>query len=200
MRFVGQTGPSWSSDIAIDDLSVTAGSGGGGPSCPALNFNDYSINSFATQDANGSNSVGSGGASLTLTNNTWKYIPLNYTVTANTVIEFEFSSTSQGEIHGIAFENDNTLTGSRVFKVHGTQNYGITNYDNYTSGTVTYTIPVGSSYTGNMDRLVFINDNDAGSGNNSTFSNVKIYEGTCGATNSLNTIFAFGEISGSFIA
>ncbi|MEL6558014.1 MAG: S8 family serine peptidase [Bacteroidota bacterium] len=190
VRFVGQTGPSWSSDIAIDALSVTAGSGGGGPSCPALNFNDYSINSFATQDANGSNSVGSGGASLTLTNNTWKYIPLNYTVTANTVIEFEFSSTSQGEIHGIAFENDNTLTGSRVFKVHGTQNYGITNFDNYTSGTVTYTIPVGSSYTGNMDRLVFINDNDAGSGNNSTFSNVKIYEGTCGSTNSLNTIFA----------
>ena len=106
-------------------------------------------------------------------------------MTANTVIEFEFTSTNQGEIHGIAFENDNTLTSSRVFKVHGTQNYGITNFDNYTSGTVTYTIPVGSSYTGNMDRLVFINDNDAGSGNNSTFSNVKIYEGTCGSTTSL---------------
>ena len=30
-----------------------------------------------------------------------------------------------------------------------------------------------------MDRLVFINDNDTGSGNNSVFSNVKIYEGSC---------------------
>ena len=30
-----------------------------------------------------------------------------------------------------------------------------------------------------MDRLVFINDNDAGSGNNSTFANVKIYETSC---------------------
>ena len=190
LRIVGTTGSSWSSDIAVDDLSVTAG-GGGGSSCPSLNFNDYTINSFATQDSDGSNSIGSGGASFTLTNNTWKYIPLNYTVTANTVIEFEFSSTSQGEIHGIAFENDNTLSADRVFKVHGTQNYGITNFDNYTSGTVTYTIPVGSSYTGSMDRLVFINDNDAGTGNNSTFTNVKIYEGTCGAsTNVQNVIFA----------
>ena len=33
-----------------------------------------------------------------------------------------------------------------------------------------------------MDRLVFINDNDAGSGNNSTFSNVKIYETSCSGT------------------
>ena len=104
---------------------------------------------------------------------------MNYTVTSNTVIEFEFSSSSQGEIHGVGFENDNSLTSSRYFKVHGTQSYGITNFDNYTSGTVSYTIPVGNSYTGSMSRLVFINDNDAGSGNNSIFSNVRIYEGSC---------------------
>ena len=182
LRIVGTTGPGWQSDIAVDDLSVTVGGGGGGPSCPAIDFNSYTISSFATQDSDGTNSIGGGGSSLTLTNNTWKSINLSYTVTANTVIEFDFNSTSQGEIHGIAFENDNTLTSTRVFKVHGTQNYGNTTYDNYTSGTVTYTIPVGSSYTGSMDRLVFINDNDAGTGNNGTFSNVKIYEGTCGTS------------------
>ncbi|MEL7144739.1 MAG: trypsin-like peptidase domain-containing protein [Bacteroidota bacterium] len=179
LRFVGITGPSWQSDVAIDNLELTAG-GGGGPTCPAIDFNSFTLNSFATQDAAGNNSVSSDGSALTLTNNTWKYISMNYTVTANTVIEFEFSSTSQGEIHGVGFENDNNLTSSRYFKVHGTQNYGVTNYDNYSGGTTTYVIPVGSSYTGSMDRLVFINDNDAGSGNNSTFSNVKIYEGTCG--------------------
>ncbi len=179
LRFVGTTGTSWSSDIAIDNLSLTSGGGNPNPSCAALDFNDFSITAFSNQDSAGNFSVGNSGASLTLTNNTWKYIPMNYTVTANTVIEFQFSSTSQGEIHGVGFEDDNSLTSTRYFKVHGTQNYGVTNYDNYTSGTVTYTIPVGSSYTGNMDRLVFINDNDAGSGNNSTFSNVRIYEGSC---------------------
>ena len=170
----------WQSDIAIDDLSITdGGTPPPPPTCSSLNFNNFTINAFANQDAAGNYTIGSGGDALSLSNNTWKFIPLNYTVTSNTVIEFNFSSTSQGEIHGIAFENDNTLTSTRVFKVHGTQNYGVTNYDNYSSGTVTYVIPVGNFYTGNMDRLVFVNDNDAGSGNTSTFSNVKIYEGSC---------------------
>ena len=185
LRFVGTTGSSWSSDIAIDNISLSSGSGNPDPTpaCEALDFNNLTISSFSNQDSDGNSSVSSNGASLTLTNNTWKEIALNYTVTANTVIEFQFSSTSQGEIHGIGFEDDGTLTSSRYFKVHGTQNYGITNFDNYTSGTQTYTIPVGSSYTGSMDRLVFINDNDAGSGNTSTFSNVRIYEGSCENSN-----------------
>ena len=190
LRFVGTTGSSWRSDIAIDNLELTTDSGSGPTGCDALNFNDYTLNSFSTQDANGANSIGNGGLSLTLTNNTWKYIDFPYTVTANTVIELEFSSTSEGEIHGIGFENDNSLSSSFYFKFYGTQNYGITNFDNYTSGVRTYTIPVGDSYTGTMDRLVFINDNDAGSGNNSTFANVKIYESSC--ISSRNTV-VFGE-------
>ncbi len=178
----GSGSQGWQSDIALDAISIQEGTGNPGPTCDALNFNDFTITSFSNQDAAGNFSVGSGGASLVLTNNTWKYIALNYTVTANTVIEFDFSSSSQGEIHGVGFENDNTLTSTRYFKVHGTQNYGVTNFDNYSSGTTTYVIPVGNFYTGSMDRLVFINDNDAGSGNNSTFSNVKIYEGSCGSS------------------
>ncbi|MFL1894324.1 M36 family metallopeptidase [Aquimarina sp. 2-A2] len=182
LRLNTVTGTSWQGDVSIDDLSISNGSIVPDPTCESVNFNNFSITSFATQDAAGNFSIVNSGNGLSLSNNTWKYIALNYTVTANTVIEFDFSSTSQGEIHGIAFENDNTLTSTRVIKVHGTQNYGITNYDNYSGGTTTYIIPVGSFYTGNMDRLVFINDNDAGSGNNSTFTNVKIYEGSCGGS------------------
>lgn len=186
LRFVGTTGSSWSSDIAIDNIALSSGgSTDPTPSCEALDFNDYTISSFSNQDSAGNFSVNTSGSSLTLTNNTWKQIALNYTVTANTVVEFQFSSTSQGEIHGIGFEDDNDLTSSRYFKVHGTQDYGVTNYDNYASGTKTYTIPVGSSYTGSMDKLVFINDNDGGSGNNSTFSNVRIYEGSCENSNAV---------------
>ncbi|MEM6378684.1 MAG: trypsin-like peptidase domain-containing protein [Bacteroidota bacterium] len=176
----GSGGSGWQSDIAIDDVSIQNGSGTPPPTCAALDFNDFSITSFSNQDAAGNSSIGNGGASLTLTNNTWKFIALNYTVTPNTVIEFQFSSTGQGEIHAVGFEDDNGLTATRYFKVHGTQNYGLTNYDNYSGGTTNYVIPVGNFYTGSMDRLVFINDNDGGSGNNSTFSNVRIYEGSCG--------------------
>ncbi len=176
----GSGGSGWQSDIAIDAVSIQNGSGNPDPTCEALNFNNFQITPFSTQDIAGNFSVGGGGASLTLTNNTWKYIPLNYNVTPNTVIEFDFSSSDQGEIHAVGFEDDNTLTSNRYFKVHGSQNYGVTNYDNYSGGTTKYVIPVGNFYTGNMDRLVFINDDDGASGNNSTFSNVKIYEGSCG--------------------
>ncbi len=191
LRFVGVTGNGWSSDIAIDNIEINGG-GTTTPGCASLDFNNFTINSFSNQDSAGNFSIGAGGDALTLTNNTWKSIDYDYTVTANTVIEFEFSSTSQGEIHGIGFENDNNLTSSRYFKLHGTQNYGVTNFDNYTSGTRTYVIPVGDSYTGTMDRLVFINDNDEGSGNNSTFSNVRIYETSC-ARSTARTEIVFGE-------
>ncbi len=190
LRFVGTTGSSWSSDIAIDDLELITNGSTTPTGCDTLNFNDFSIGSFATQDNDGTFSIGAIGDTLKLTNNTWKYIDFDYEVTANTVIELDFSSTSEGEIHGIGFENNNSLTQSYYFKFYGTQNYGVTNYDNYSSGTTTYVIPVGDSYTGTMDRLVFINDNDAGSGNTSLFSNVKIYETSC--VNSTSYV-VFGE-------
>lgn len=161
------------------------------PTCTTLDFNDYQITSFSNQDSAGNFSIVSSGAGISMQNNTWKYISLNYTVTSNTVIEFDFSSTSQGEIHGVGFENDNSLTSSRYFRVYGTQNYGVGNFDNYSgSGTKKYTIPVGNFYTGAMNRLVFINDNDAGSGNTSIFSNVKIYEGSCGQSATSESLVA----------
>lgn len=182
IRFNGTTGSSWSSDIAIDNVSVNDGTT---PPCPAITFG--TISSYGgTQDAAGDFSVQDAGATLFVENNTWKYISYPYTVTANTVIDFEFRSTSQGEIHGIGFDNDNTISSDRTFKVHGSQNWGITNYDNYSgSDWVAYSIPVGSFYTGSFDRLFFTNDNDAGSGNNSYFRNVVVREGACGTTTAM---------------
>ncbi len=188
LRFVGTTGSSWSSDVAIDDLELTTGSTT--TTCDTLNLNNYSISSFSSQDSDGTFSIGNNGTSIALTNDTWKFIDFPYEVTANTVIELELSSSSEGEIHGIGFENDNTLSPSYYFKFHGTQNYGVTNFDNYSSGTTTYVIPVGDSYTGTMNKLVFINDNDGGSGNTSVFSNVKVYETSC--VNSTSQV-VFGE-------
>ncbi len=175
----GDGAQGWQSDIAVDALRIQNGNVNPPPTCEVLNFNDFQITAFSNQDTAGNFSVVNSGTGLSMQNNTWKYIPYNYTITVNTVIEFDFSSTAQGEIHGLGFEDDNTLTPDRYFKVHGSQNYGVTNYDDYGSGTKTYVIPVGNFYTGTMDRLVFINDNDAGSGNTSVISNVKIYEGSC---------------------
>ncbi len=180
IRFNGTTGSSWSSDIAIDDVSVEDGDVTP-PTCPPITIS--TVNSYGgTQDAAGDFAVQDGGSTLFMENNTWKYISFPYTVTTNTVIDFEFRSTSEGEIHGIGFDSDNSISSNLTFKVHGIQNWGITNYDNYSgSDWVAYSIPVGSFYTGSFDRMFFTNDNDAGSGNNSYFRNIVVREGPCGA-------------------
>lgn len=159
-------------------FDIGAGCGGG---CPTIDFNSYTVSAYGAGQDGGSNSILDGGATLLLQNNAWKSIPLSYTVTASTVIEFDFQSTAQGEIHGIGFDNDDNISSNLTFKVHGTQSWGITNYDNYTSGWISYTIPVGSFYTGSFNRLFFVCDNDASpTTGNAYFRNVKIYEGSCG--------------------
>ncbi|MEO1086654.1 MAG: hypothetical protein AAFY88_20665, partial [Acidobacteriota bacterium] len=123
-----------------------------------------------------------------------------FTVTANTVVEFDFSSSAQGEIHGIGFDADNTLSSDRIFKVHGTQNWGITDFDNYAGGTASYSIPVGSYFTGSNMRLVLVNDKDSGTLNNtSTFTNVRVFEsggGGGGGSCAYDNDFEGGDTAG----
>ena len=125
-----------------------------------------------------------GGATLYLQDNTWRRTTGTYTITADTVVEVDFRSTSQGEIHGIGFDTDDTLSSNTIFKLHGTQSWGIQDYDNYSgSSYVTYQIPVGQYFTGSGYYLVLVNDNDSGSGNDSYFRDVRIFEDTSGGGN-----------------
>ena len=159
-----------------NQASATPSGGGGGSCSNCIDWGATATVSYSNQDSAGNVSVQNGGDAILLQDNTWRRTTQTFTVTANTVVEFDFDSTAQGEIHGIGFDEDDTLSSNRIFKVHGTQNWGITDFDNYTSGTTTYTIPVGQFFTGSNMYLVLANDYDAGSGNNSTFSNVRVYE------------------------
>ena len=175
LRFNRVTGGTWQSDVAIDNTRVLAGGGNAG--CSSVDLNT-TYNSFSNQD-NGSSQLFNGNTELRLFDNAWKFIDFPYTTTANTVIQLEFRSDLQGEIHGIGLESDNNLSSNLVFKLHGTQNWGITAFDNYPNNGqwVSYSIPVGDFYTGASDRLLFVADHDAGAGNgDSYFRNVFVYE------------------------
>ena len=150
-----------------------------GDACPAINFQDNPPISYGGGQDNGSVSVSNPGDVIWLENNAWKAIPLNYTVTANTVVSFDFRSTIQGEIHGVGFDTNSSISSNYTFRVYGTQSWGISNYDNYNgSGDYTsYTIPVGNFYTGQFQYFFFVTDHDALPRNgNSYFKNVRIYE------------------------
>ena len=137
------------------------------------------------QDSGGPVTVTNGGADFTLDGNLWKRVLINYTVTADTVLEFEYASSAVPEIASIGFETDNTFTNdSNRFFIHGTQFGGISyaapipTYQ-YTGGGAyeTYQIPIGTYFTGTFSHITFINDDDAAPLGNSSYRNLSLREG-----------------------
>ena len=146
----------------------------------AIDFSEYEIQSYAgsSQDKSGGATIGDDSSELILQGNTWKKIAFEYTVTHSTVLEFEFESSQEGELHGIGFDNDERLTEGTMFTIFGTDDWGIDTYRYQSgSGKVTMLIPVGFYFQGSFDRLIFMNDNDRNkAGVDSRFSNVRLYE------------------------
>lgn len=119
-----------------------------------------------------------GGATLRLTGNCWKRLPFKRTIHPETVLEFDFRSGSQGELHGIGLDTDNShRTGRTLFQLHGIDALwcGIYAYRDYSGGDwAHYRIPVGRFYTGEMSDLVFWADDDEHGAAESLFRNVVI--------------------------
>ncbi|OMH36186.1 Ig domain-containing protein [Motiliproteus sp. MSK22-1] len=166
-----QADNSYGSDSQSYSITVTA-------AVAPLNFNNETLGSYTTsQDLAGTVTIEDGGHSLHLVGNRWQQIAFPYTLTANTVLEFDFSSSVQGEIHAIGFDNDHTHTTNHTFQLYGTQHWGLQDYRNYSSGTQHYRIVVGEHYTGNVQYLYFVADHDISNPTGeSVFSNVRVYE------------------------
>lgn len=152
------------------------------PVCPSFNFELTDIKPYGGVQDKGTYSVLSDSV-LLLEGNSWKYIDFEYYYTSNTIIEFDFKSSIEGEIHGVGFDNDTGISPNTTFRVFGIQNWGRGDYDNYdiSDDWVTYVIPVPSSLSGNYDKFFFVNDKDIGfPKGNSYFRNVRVYEsGEC---------------------
>lgn len=144
-------------------------------------------------------SVADGGSTLHLTGNAWKKIDFPYAITPNTILEFDFKSSAQGEIHGIGFDTDLSLSERRAFQLYGTQEWrwGISDFADYGSdapGWKHYEIPVGQFYTGSFQHLFFAMDHDVSNPTGeSYFANVRVYEPSVTVT--LEELDRFGRVS-----
>lgn len=105
------------------------------------------------------------------------------TLTADTVLTFDFRSTREGEIHAIGFDDNDIITdgsSQAFFELFGTDANGLFNqtYNTYNlgDGWTRYEIPVGATFTGAVTDLFFTADDDAGADGISQFRNVSIYE------------------------
>ncbi len=147
--------------------------------CLGINFNDYVVESYGSFQDVGDAEVMNNGTTLKIENNAWKAININYNVTAGTVLQFEFGSSIEGEIHGIGLDDNNTISFSKTFQLYGTQRWGIQNFNDYDGASTwkTYRIPLGDYYRGLYKYLVFMADHDSGfSNSNSFFRNVVLFE------------------------
>lgn len=154
------------------------------PTCPsdALDLDSFAYTGVGGQNVSNNVTFGDGGNEVRLADNTWIRTTNTFSLNANTKLEFYFRSGSQGEIHAAGFEDDDTLNNDpRFFMFWGTQNWtgtGRIDHNPKYSGSGDwehFTMDVGASYTGSMF-LAFVNDNDAGSGNEGLFRCVRVFE------------------------
>ena len=137
------------------------------------------------------------GASLSLQNNIWVATSTRFNITPTTILSCDYSSNVSIEIHGIGLDENNTASSNRIFKLGGSQNWGISDFEYTGNGDVQhFDIPVGQYYTGSM-RLVMANDNDSGSGNVGYYSNIMITDSSADsnlyiATADISTDYDFG--------
>ncbi len=148
-----------------------------------ISFDQNDFSSYSNQDnAKTAVSVTEDGEAVTITNNSWKKLSFDYAVTDNTMLEFDFKSTNTGEIQGLMFETDNSLNYriEKMFQVAGSQDQNYVGLDLSYSGNgdwESFNVNAGDYYSGDINYLVFANDDDASNSANASFRNIKIYEG-----------------------
>ncbi|MEZ6044107.1 MAG: hypothetical protein R3C11_00690 [Planctomycetaceae bacterium] len=119
------------------------------------------------------------GETLILAGNTWKMFEVNLEMTEDLVMEFEFRSTLEGQIHGFGFDTDDTYNDrSSIIQIHGYealptigQQYNTYRGDDWQ----TFRIPVGRYFTGTQKYLYFVADDDVTARAESEFRNVRFF-------------------------
>lgn len=149
------------------------------------NISDLLTYGTAGQDAGGAITL-IGNTGFTLDGNMWKRRLINYTVTPDTVLTFEYRSGNQPEIGGIGFDNDIDFGNNNTnFFLYGSQTSGVTyrvptsTYEYDGSGDwVTVEIPIGELFTGTFSHMTFFNDDDGpGDDGDGSFNNIVLREG-----------------------
>lgn len=174
------------------DLTLIVGSNDGDLSAPlnltaltpgdiprtSVDFNLLPNSSYAFSGPPvGQVSVEDNGQTLSITGNQWRKVDLPYTVTPNTRIAFDMQVTSEGEIYAIGFDTDLRQQTSSTLRIAGTQNWGV-NAGTYinTGGFQHFELDIGSYYTGDMNYLFFVCDDDANLNGAVRYRNVEVYE------------------------
>lgn len=152
--------------------------------CPTIDFNQTGLIGFGGSQDQGTYEIIENGKGVKLTGNAWKAIPMDYDVTTETYIRFDYKSENQPEMGVIGFDENLSISANRAMMISGSQNWGIRDYKTYPEdgSWKTYEIRVGKHYKGKMKYLFFGADHDRlPKDGDAFFRNVYVYESTfCG--------------------
>jgi len=114
---------------------------------------------------------------LRIGGSTAKCIPVGYTVTADTVLRFDFLSRYEGQLHSIGVDTNKTMSWPAQFQLHGTATAGNQTHNNYTPESYqSYEIAIGELFTGNAAYLVFTALDTNNETAESVFRNIRLTE------------------------
>ncbi|MDX8351524.1 hypothetical protein [Cognatiyoonia sp. IB215182] len=145
-----------------------------------LNGELENIQSYGPPQDRGSVEIFDNGFTVVQDANSWKQLDIDYTVTENTVLSFDFAAFNEGELHAIGFDNDERPDSDTYFTLLGTQDgFGIRDFFDPSlldGSPERIEIPVGEYFTGDFDSLVLATDLDAGGLADSLWSNITLFE------------------------
>ena len=153
---------------------------------PPVNFTDHELLSWY-EDKDIETTLEDHGVTLRMVGNGAKMIHIDYQVTTETVLEFDFRCDVRGEVHALGFDNGtelNNASARRLFVLYGTEwptqanlAYRHYNPNTYRERWMHFRIPVGRVYQGRFKYLVLMNDHDIGMPTaDSRFRNLTVFE------------------------
>jgi hypothetical protein len=201
LTFVADDDADSSADVVFSEIEVFE-------QTDSIVFDIEGFSGYASQTSSGTVSLDSNGQAIHLTGNTWQRYAMSTTITADTVLEVTVDAPDTGEIIGIGFDTNNAFDDIDTnFRLGGSQSvpsqfFGLSPSYISGDGEVTYVIPVGSYFTGSMNYITFIADDDTASpATDVTFSNIRIYDSMeIGGAISVNLADAGSELAATDLA
>jgi len=121
---------------------------------PVLDFNSYTLSDYGAHINTGSGvTIENAGTTLHIAGSFWQDIDFSYTITEDTILEFDFISSVEGEGHAIGFDTDDASSMNFAFQVYGSRDIG---FDNFRLDDVT----TNNYFGGPHQRGIIENQND----------------------------------------
>ena len=163
-----------------------------------VTFDSLPVGNYGGAEQNTVGTVTTSPTAIEMHGNRWQYMPLDYSITPATRLEFDFRSESMGELHTIGLDTDLVPSIGRTFNLYGSQAWGFEDFKTYDGDGEFqhFSIPVGDFFRGRMSYLFFGNDHDVSDPTaHSEFANVQIYEATPPTPRQVDDFFAIDEDS-----